>query len=182
MSKDISQVRRLRKTLGITQSKLAQQVGVSQSLVAKIEAGTTMPSYEIGRKILDTLEMMMSDIEEHNTVKEVHTTPLIYVSPNNSVGEALDLMRKNAVSQLPVIQNNKLVGSVTEKGLVKNIEILDRDDDVEKVMENSFPILDVESRLDLVKDLLNHYPCVITSKDGELVGIITKADLLKELK
>ncbi len=182
MSKDLSQVRRLRINVGITQSELAEMAGVSQSLIAKIEGGKTMPSYEIGRAILDTLDMMIDDIEEHRSAKDVHTKPLIHLSPDDTVGEALDLMKRNAVSQLPVIEQDKSKGSVTERGLVKKIDSLDRDDNICNVMESSFPILDEDSKLDLVKDLLNYYSCIITSKEGRLVGIITKADLLKELR
>lgn len=182
MLRDLSEVRTLRKNLGITQANLAAKAGVSQSLIAKVEAGNTMPSYEVGRRILDTLDRMMGEREEGNTAGEVHTTPLICVSPDSTVGEALDLMRANAVSQLPVIEENSSVGSVTEKGLVSNIDSLDRSDPIPTVMEGGFPILDVDSRLELVKEMLKHYPCVITSRGGKLQGIITKADLLKGLR
>ncbi len=93
----------------------------------------------------------------------------------------MDLMRENAVSQLPVIENDRVVGSVTERRLVKIIDRLNRDDRISSMMGSSFPVLDENSELEMVKGLLNYYPCVVTSNERGLVGIITKADLLKKL-
>ncbi|MBI2575829.1 helix-turn-helix domain-containing protein, partial [Candidatus Woesearchaeota archaeon] len=45
MIPELANIKTLRKKLGLTQSGFAGQVGVSQSLVAKIEAGRIDPSY-----------------------------------------------------------------------------------------------------------------------------------------
>jgi len=181
MLKDLSEIRRLRKSAGLTQNELAKKVGVSQSLIAKIESGKTMPSYDIGLEIMDVLESMIEGDEKKNSAKDVHTSPFYHLSPEDPVGEALDLMRENAVSQLPVIENDRVVGSVTERRLVKIIDRLNRDDRISSMMGSSFPVLDENSELEMVKGLLNYYPCVVTSNERGLVGIITKADLLKKL-
>ncbi|MFQ5647816.1 MAG: helix-turn-helix transcriptional regulator, partial [Candidatus Aenigmatarchaeota archaeon] len=41
---EITEIRKIRKKLGLTQSQLAQEARVSQSLIAKIEAGKLDPT------------------------------------------------------------------------------------------------------------------------------------------
>jgi len=45
-----------RKELGLTQSKLAASAGVSQSIIAKIEAGSVDPSYSVVQRLFSALE------------------------------------------------------------------------------------------------------------------------------
>ena len=42
---ELNEISRLRKQLGLTQAELAKLSGVSQSLIAKLEAGKIEPSY-----------------------------------------------------------------------------------------------------------------------------------------
>jgi len=50
---------------------------------------------------------------------------------------------------------------------------------VEEVVEPASPQVDEDAPLSLVSHLLRHYQAVLVARKGELVGIITKADLLK---
>ena len=43
------------------------------------------------------------------------------------------------------------------------------------------PIIAKETSIDLVSNMLKHYPMIIVSEKGSLVGIITKADILKAI-
>ena len=52
---ELNDIARLRKQLGLTQPELAQLSGVSQSLIAKLEAGKIEPSYTKVKSIIDTL-------------------------------------------------------------------------------------------------------------------------------
>ena len=56
----LSEIKRLRKKLEINQKELAVRAGVSQSLIAKIEAGKIEPTYSKACGILETLK----DLEE----------------------------------------------------------------------------------------------------------------------
>ncbi|MEM3267388.1 MAG: helix-turn-helix domain-containing protein [Conexivisphaerales archaeon] len=48
---ELREISKMRKVLGLTQVQLAKMAGISQSLLAKIEAGKVDPSYTRARKI-----------------------------------------------------------------------------------------------------------------------------------
>ena len=50
---DITQLRKIRKQLDMTQHKLAKELEISQSMVAKIESGKLDPTYSYVKKIED---------------------------------------------------------------------------------------------------------------------------------
>ena len=181
MLSDIEKVRKIRKQLGLTQTELAEEASVSQSLIAKIENGTAVPSYKNGKRILDTLEKLMTSEESALKAEDVHTSSLLYLDPSESVGNALEIMREKAISQLPVLKDGLPIGCVTEKCLLRNFEKIDRKEKVKNIMEEPFPLIDVNTDIELVKEILRYYPSVLTSKNGKVNGIITKADLIKEI-
>jgi CBS domain-containing protein len=47
------------------------------------------------------------------------TTPVITIAPSASLWDALQLMQQNRSRRLPVVQNEKLIGIITEKDVVK---------------------------------------------------------------
>lgn len=52
------------------------------------------------------------------TAKEIMTTDVVTVSPETSVKEAANIMSENNISGLPVVEDEKLVGIVTENDLI----------------------------------------------------------------
>ena len=48
-------------------------------------------------------------------------------------------------------------------------------------MEETPPILSKTTSIKVISNLLRHYPTVLVSENGKLVGLITKADLLEKL-
>ena len=52
------------------------------------------------------------------TAKDIMTEEVITIDPGTSVEEAAELMSQYNVSGLPVLENGKLVGIVTEKDLI----------------------------------------------------------------
>jgi len=51
-------------------------------------------------------------------VKDVMSKPLITVSPDTGIFEALQIMRKNNIRRLPIVSKGKLEGIITEKDLL----------------------------------------------------------------
>ena len=62
-----------------------------------------------------TSEGKHSEIQGHLPVSTIMETSPVSVTPETATLEAIDLMRTHKVSCLPVVENDKLVGLVTER-------------------------------------------------------------------
>jgi len=105
---------------------------------------------------------------------------LIVVSPDDPVASVLSKMNELGLSQIPVLDDGKPVGSLREGHLLSKV-FNDRDlleAPVSKVMEKSFPIVDVDDDVNLVSRKLRTSPAVLIEEYGRITGIITRHDLL----
>ncbi|MFX1490957.1 MAG: helix-turn-helix domain-containing protein, partial [Promethearchaeota archaeon] len=62
------ELQELRKKVGLTQSELAERVGISQSLVARIEKGQVNPSVSTLKRILVEIE---SQQKSHSSIRDL---------------------------------------------------------------------------------------------------------------
>lgn len=170
-----------RRKLGLTQSKLADLAGVSQSYIAKLEAGKIEPSYLKVKAILESLDRL--ERREEVLAVEIMTEDPITVQQTVTVQETAEIMRRNGFSQLPVFDGDKPVGGISERTLID--QILYQEDskfasqkEVKEIMEENWPMVTKDAPLSLLSNLLKYYPAVLVQKKGTVIGIITKADLL----
>ncbi len=180
MFPEIEEIRRRRKKLGLSQKKLAELVGVSQPLIARIEAGTFDPKLSLVKKIMRVLEEIEGGRVE---ARVVMNSPVISVSPDESLKRAAEIMIEKDISQLPVVERGKVVRSLTENDLVKVvIERANAEEvRVREVMGEPFPQVEAEESIKVVSGLLRDYPAVLVVEKGEVVGIITKQDVMRFL-
>lgn len=105
---------------------------------------------------------------------------LVYAAPADSVAEALSKMDELGLTQLPVLDEGRAVGSLRESRVlvkvVRNRDLLEAK--VSEVMEGSFPTVDVDDSSDEVTRRLRTSPAVLVEEYGRIVGIITRHDVL----
>ncbi len=181
MLADIRELKILRKKHSLTQSQLAKLAGVSQSLIAKIEAGLIDPSYGNFRKLYDVL----TGLQEKDEPKagDLMTGKLISVGRENLLADVVKKMKQHNISQLPVTEKDIIVGLISESDVIETIhEGKDaRKLKAEDVMENVPPTVPVETPLRIVTELLRMSPLLVITDKGKAKGVITKSDILNRL-
>ena len=180
----LKEVAKKRRVLDLTQKQLARLAGVSQSLIAKLESGKIDPSYTKVKAMFDALERLEMKMEVR--AEDVLHEKVVGIQKSDVVSKAVRLMTEHGYSQLPVFDGEHPVGSISEKTMLS--QVLAGKDltqvstlPVEDVMDEAFPQVGEEAPLPLISGLLQVYSAVLISKKGQVVGIVTKADLLKML-
>lgn len=173
-------IRRIRKILRLTQKELAKRAKVSQSLIARIENKSIDPRLSTIKRIVDAL----AQDKEKKTAADVMHNPVIIIDERDSVRTAVDLMKKYNISQLPVLKDKRIVGSIRESTILDSIMKKDNSEKVFSsivfdVMENRFTTV---SSSTLISDVIDHLSegeiAVLVVDNDKLVGIITKIDVI----
>ncbi len=178
MPYDLAEIKKIRKSLGLTQSELAKKASVSQSLIAKIEAGKIDPTFTKTKKIFETLDLLQN--KEEIKAGELMNSNIISVAPDTTIRESIEKMKKFSISQMPVLDNTHIVGLVSESTLLDAL-ISGKSKKIQEIMEETPPTVSKTASIKVVSSLLRHYPVVLVSDSGKLAGLITKADLLARL-
>ena len=179
---DLKWIGERRRRLGLTQQALARLAGVSQSLVAKIEAGRVDAAYSKVRAIIEALERQQASSEK--AAKEIMHPGVDALSPSETLHAAAQLMRKRGISQMPVVEGGKAVGSISEELILAKFSSEPKrmaSMRVAEAMGDAFPAALPSTPISAVAALLRHHPAVLVMEKGRILGIITKADLLKAI-
>jgi cystathionine beta-synthase len=126
------------------------------------------------------------------------TPRVVAVSCDQTVADAIRLLRQHDISQLPVVRTGTLVaepdgtparievqsvaGSVQERGLLdqlfRNPDALSAK--ISTVMDGPFPLVDANEEVERVVPMLaTGAPAVIVQRDGSIIGVLTRADILE---
>jgi len=169
-----------RRILGLTQAELAKTAEVSQSMIAKIEAGELSPSYEKATAIFEALDSM--EKEKSVKARDIMHKNVVTIKANDLVDITIKLMKQKGISQLPVLDKGRLVGLVSEKTIIENLVIPELGSQkVSTIMEETPPTISEDSPVKVISELLKYNMIVVIYRKAELVGVITKADLLKTI-
>lgn len=178
----LQEIRRRRVQLGITQQKLAKELRVGQSTIAKIERGSINPTYRLADRIFAYLDSYSST--KLGSAGEIATKPVVWVAESDSLRKAVGIIQDRGFKQVPVLQGGTCVGSVSERTVSQRMlerrnpaTLLNRR--VSHVMDEAFPAVPEQTPVSGVVALLQSTQAILTVKRGRVTGIITNADLLK---
>lgn len=130
------------------------------------------------------LEIPRVTVEELLSRRTGKAPPLVSLAPAAAVRQALNLMSTWEVSQIPVVEDGKCVGGLVENTLMTRAlaqpALLDRP--VREVMDPPFPLVDAQLATDRLAPLLTREsPAALVQKDGNLIGIVSRYDVLQQL-
>ena len=109
---------------------------------------------------------------------------LITVEPTHTVAEAVELMKKYDIDQVPVMNGNGPVGALSENGLFKKVfsnpEI--KNATVESVIEPPYPVVDFDTPVERLGSLITKENGAVLAKDekGDY-HIVTRYDVIQSL-
>jgi len=112
------------------------------------------------------------------------TKRLITVDPAQTVLEAVELMKKYDIEQIPVMNGNGAIGAISEGGLFQKIfnnpEI--KNATVQEVAEPAFPMVSFDTPVEKLKNLINkENGAVLATDDAGTIHIVTKYDVIQAL-
>jgi len=113
------------------------------------------------------------------------TKRLITASAQQTVAEAFELMQKYHIDNLPVLQNDEVIGAISESGLFSRM-MTDGADlkgrKIGEVLEKPYPVVSFDTPLERLSSLINRENGAVLGKDdSNNYHIITKYDVIQAL-
>ncbi|QXI33965.1 MULTISPECIES: CBS domain-containing protein [Pseudomonas] len=126
---------------------------------------------------MKTVEQILKTKSQHQTVYTI--------GPDDSVLDALKLLAEKNIGALPVVEDNLVVGIVSERDYARKLVLKGRSSAATPVREiMSAPVITVEPKKSLDYCMqqmtdrhLRHLPVV---ENGQLLGLLSIGDLVKE--
>jgi cystathionine beta-synthase len=123
-------------------------------------------------------------VTAEDLVNEHENKPLVSVFAEELVSHAIAKMRKFGISQIPVIKDNKFVGSVDDSAIYQSL--VDRpelsDAPIASIMGPAFPIVNSGTSIEELCKLINKdTPAVLVKKTDDSHHIVTRYDIISAM-
>ncbi|PVD50296.1 cystathionine beta-synthase [Terrimonas sp.] len=139
-------------------------------------------------KIYNDQWMMERGFMDVKTFKDVISTrgekPLVTVQPRETVAKAFELMKKYDIENIPVMDNENQVGSISQIGLYNNIfdSPAIKGEAVSTIMGAPYPVVAFDTPVERLVKLINKENGAILGKDESgKMHIITKYDIIESM-
>lgn len=118
------------------------------------------------------------------TVSDLRSTfsDPITLPPSTTVTAAIEVMRQHAISQLPVMDGDKIVGLIHERTLLESA--LTSSTPAERVgtlADANYCTVDPDTEVSVLADLLRRYRVALVMQDQKLKGVLTRIDIIDHI-
>ena len=125
------------------------------------------------------------DLTVKNLINGKHSDNFISIDRTEKARAVLTLMKEHDLSQLPVVENDEVQGSITQSALLEFIltnPMKNSNKAISEIMGNAFPIVDADMNVkELNKYISKSNPAVITKDESGKMHIITQYDIIQAL-
>ncbi len=108
---------------------------------------------------------------------------LLVVRTEELVGHAIERMKSNKITQMPVLDSTGIVGSIDQNAIfdsyVSHKDIMEKP--IREIMSDPFPIAELDTPIDEISTLLSNHRAVLINLGNEKHQIITKYDIVNSL-
>lgn len=133
----------------------------------------------------DNESISVGELLENKPNGGVAGSVLLTVGAEEAVTAAIEMMKRHSISQLPVMRNNVLVGTLQENALMNRIfeDASTLKAKVEEVMSEALPVITQDCSISSVYQLLlNGRPAVLViDRESRPCGIVTKIDMIEHI-
>jgi cystathionine beta-synthase len=145
---------------------------------------------ELGFLERDEPSPTVAEVLNAKRTEEPDIPDLITIASHQKVGEAIDLMQRYSISQLPVVRDGELDSLTDVIGSLQDRDLLDRvfknpdalHDDVAAAMQPPLTAVDEDDKLDEVfSALTGRTNALVVARGGKPIGVLTRTDLLEFL-
>jgi CBS domain-containing protein len=118
----------------------------------------------------------------HRTIQEAMTPNPTAIEPSTPAREAARIMKSEDVGALPIVEDAKLVGMITDRDLALRVlaEGRDADTPVGEIASRDVVTVDPQQTLEEAARLMAEHQVrrlPVVEEDGRLVGILAQADI-----
>lgn len=120
-------------------------------------------------------------MQQQQTVEELMTSSIISVSPNQSIEEAARLMQDYNIGAIPVVENNQVVGMVTDRDITirSTADGGNEKQPVSEIMTNEVISVTPETQVEeaariMAEKQIRRLPVV---ENNQIVGMISLGDI-----
>ncbi|WP_129021013.1 pyridoxal-phosphate dependent enzyme [Edaphocola flava] len=109
---------------------------------------------------------------------------LVTVEAGDKVSQAMELMQKYDIEQIPVMKAGEIVGALSQNGLFKKLmaDVQVKEQEIETVMEAAIPLVAMNTPLERLTSYINKDNNSVLAKDESgNVHILTQYDVLNAL-
>jgi cystathionine beta-synthase len=108
---------------------------------------------------------------------------VIAANRGDTIQRVIGLLKEHSISQLPVLENGRMIGMVAEVDLLNHLVRAEGklDDPIDPLVESDYATVTPATKIVLLKTIFNDAKLVMVQEGDTLVGIITKIDLIEYL-
>ena len=178
---DVKEIVKMYTKLGISQKKLAEDIGVNVTWLNKVVNGKIPePGYNQIRRIFDYLEEKAN--EKETKVQDICTKHITMIKLGEPILQISKMLKKKGFNQVPVTKRDKVIGMITSEKLMEfnGLDVRNMYLKEEHLLPEPFEAAYNQPAKSLIP-MFKYSSCILVKKTGDIIGIITAEDMFRLL-